>query len=430
MKTHIISILYHEPDYDYMEDKKRPAVNWDTSDGNWVGIYRNEIPDKLGEEILKTTDEFEYEVWQPDYRADKMRSHRFEDGLVHRLFPAQRVKVLRGLKYENFLRSPALIDFLLAYSADHQVIINVNGGFILFNLDILKSCGHLPILQTFRGTMVIPQTQIFKFRLNFLASWNYYRDHLKTKKVMPNVDYVMHQNDLYLKELSEIYKGPVLKITSGCDFNFWKKTDKLSSRASLDIPEGKMVFFVSSLFKPLKQIDKLIETFKKLDSQYDFMLIISGHGMDDYEDYLQDLAQPLIEKDKLRFVGYVTGDQLRRFYNSADLFVNTSVSEGGPVSAMKAIACETPIFTTDIGNVAESMRKNGTGIVVPIGNYQQWETQLSEVLDGKEVRRFDRQEAEKLYDWEKIASGFVDVFRHLDKQFYKKEEKTTFNTTQ
>lgn len=57
-KPRIINILPHKPDYDYLKDKPRPAVNWDTSNGQWVGIYRNEIPNRLGEEILKYTDEY------------------------------------------------------------------------------------------------------------------------------------------------------------------------------------------------------------------------------------------------------------------------------------------------------------------------------------------------------------------------------------
>lgn len=422
MKPKIINILPHIPDYDFKKDDPKPEIHWDTPDGHWVGIYRNEIPDKLGREVLIHTNEFEYEVWQPDYRADKMYSHRFEDGLVHRLFPAKDKEELHGLRKRRQTHSPAMVQYLLEYSRDNRLIINLNGDFIHLNYEILEKCGDLPILQTFRGTINMPQSLIFKKRLNLLASFSYLKQHLKTKKLIDRVDFVTHQNDLYMDVLGKIYHGPVAKLTSGCDFSFWQKMDKTACRKELNLPQEKKIFFTSSLLISLKQKDKLLEIFKELDEKHDFMLVISGHGTNEYEEYLKDLAKPLMEKDKVRFVGYITGELLKQYYSAADLFINPSKSEGGPVSAMKAIACETPVFSTNIGNVAEQMRLNKSGILVGLNNYEQWKNELGKFLQGKPVKKFDRKEAELLYDWQRIAARFSDIYRYLYENYYAVEE--------
>lgn len=422
MKPHVIDILPHEPDYKFLKDKPKPKISWDTPDGNWVGIYRNEIPNKLGNEILKYTDEFAYEVWQPDYRADKMYSHQFEDGLVHRLFPARSVNKLHGIKLRKHIDSLLLVEQLLEYSKQVPLIISLNGDWSNINVEVIKSCGHLPILQIFRGTLNLPKTMMLKPRRNFLASITYLKNHLEAKKLMPSFDYVLHQNDKYMDTLKELYKGDKAKITSGCDFSFWKKMDKTACRTELDLPIDKKVFLISSLLKPLKQVDKVIEIFNELDREgYDFSLLISGHGTKEYEDYLRSLSATLMEKDKVRFIGYITGDLLKKYYNSADLFINSSVSEGGPVSAMKAIACGTPLLCTNIGNVAERMRDNGSGILVGINAYEDWRKAFVKIIQGKNTKLFDRKEAEEYYDWQKIAAKFVKIYRHLYQSYYSAE---------
>lgn len=414
MSLKVINILPHEPDYKFKKNDPKPAINWDTPDGQWVGIYRNEIPNKLGREVLKFTDEFEYEVWQPDYRADKIYSYRFEDGMVHRLFPAHDIEKQHGLKKITNISSPALIDYLQSYSRNNQVVLNLNGDFCHLNFEILEHCGELPILQTFRGTMNLPETMIFKKRKNVLASLSYFHQHLKAKELAKNIDCVTYQNSLNMDCLENIYQGPRAKLTSGCDFGFWKKLDREESRRELDLPQHKPVFFTSSLLIMRKQIDKLIRIFNELDADYDFLLLISGHGTEKYEKYLKDLAKPLMDKGKVKFTGYLTGNTLRKHYASADLFLNTSNSEGGPVSAMKAIACETPLFSTNIGNVAERMRKNKSGILVGINDYKQWKKEIEQVLQGKKVKLFDRKEGEEKYDWQKLAARFSELYRFLD----------------
>ena len=418
MKTRVINILPHEPDYRFKANDPRPPVHWDTPDGSWVGIYRNEIPDKLGKEVLLHTNEFEYEVWQPDYRADRLYSHRFEDGLVHRLFPAHREKEWYGFKLRSRLRSPQLIQYLLTYSEQHPVVVNLNGDLNPLNVAIMKRGEKLPILQTFRGTLHLPKTMIFRRRINVLASLTYLVKHWEAQRAMANVDYVTYQNDQYQEELTELFQGPRAKLTSGCDFSFWCNQDQNECRERLDLPLGKPVFLVSSLLIFRKQVDKVIEIFRELDASYDFVLVISGHGTDAYEQHLRTLAQPLMDKDKVRFVGYITGEEARNYYNSADLFINPSFSEGGPVSAMKALACETLVFSTDSGNVAERMRENGSGLLVGIMAFDQWKNALMRFIDGEPLKKFDRDEAEEHYDWQKIAAKFAEIYRELSRRYH------------
>jgi len=415
-KPIIVNVLYHEPDYRFATDQARPKINWDTPDGQWVGIYNNEIPNKLGNYILQYTDEFEYEVWQPDYRADKEYSHRFDNGLVHRLFPASAIRRLHGTKIRKFIHSPQLVARLQEYGRKNDVVVNLNGDLGFTQLYLLESLGHLPLLQSFRGTIMLPQHGVFKMRKNLLASLTYYWQYRKSEQLVKYIDHVTYQNNLFIDELSKMYKGPKSKLTSGCDFSFWKRTDKIASRQTLGLPQDKFIMLSSSLLIPRKQVDALIRVYLKLDRRHDFMLIITGHGTDAYEAYLKQLAAPLIQNGKIKFAGFQTGKQMRDYYNAADLFINSSMSEGGPVSAMKALACETPVMSTRIGNVPERMMENGSGLLVDIYDYDQWQKTLEEAIRGKSVPVFDRQEAKVHYDWLCLAEQWAHIYRQLHQQ--------------
>ena len=411
MRPKIVNILTHGPSYHYYQEKYEMQAYWDLPDGSWLGTDGEEFPDLLGKEIVDITDEFEYEVWQPDYRADKMYSAELKNNLVHRLFPALDLSKMVGLKRTHYMYSFEMERYLHELTQNRKVILNLNGGFTPANNRIIRGFKELPIVQTFRGIIYLPNTRIFKLRKNLLASLSYIQDHFKLKELIKHIDYVTYMNEVNLDKLEEIYDGPKDKLTSGVQFDFWHKLDRISCRKQKNLPLDKFIIFSSSRLIPLKQVDKLINILNDLDQKHDFLLIISGSGQSEYEKYLKQKAEKLIKKDKIRFVGYLFDQELREYYSASDLFINTSMSEGGPVSSMKAFATEIPVMSTDVGNTAEIMQKYRAGIVVPKYDYGAWKKELEQILNGKKVNLLDRSIALEHFEWKNIARNFIEVYK-------------------
>jgi len=63
----------------------------------------------LGEAILKETDRYEWEVWQPDLRADKIYSKTLDTGITHRLFPAEERSLRMGIWHQDLIFSEGII---------------------------------------------------------------------------------------------------------------------------------------------------------------------------------------------------------------------------------------------------------------------------------------------------------------------------------
>ena len=139
MKIKIINIINHPPDYDGHRDRERPTVNWDVPNGSWVGIWGYDWHDITGGNVLELANDIEYEVWQPDQRADKIYEHKFENGLIHKLFPAKLKSYIHGLRIKKDIFSEILMRELdNEVKKNNQLVLHINAGFRFINIPILE----------------------------------------------------------------------------------------------------------------------------------------------------------------------------------------------------------------------------------------------------------------------------------------------------
>jgi len=415
----IIYLMSACPAYDLYINDPRPKLNWDTPDGSWVGIWGYDWSDIIGQEVLKLTDKFEYEVWQPDLRADRLYSHKFSNGLVHKLFPAQKKYIIHRLRKKSCLVSSSIYESLLDEIRKSKIILHLDGISKGISRDILNLFPDNPIAVEFLGEKKFPRNTIFNLNKNLLGKIFDLHEHFITKKLFRKVDIISCCNERTQKNLRRYFKQDIYLIPLGTDFDFWKsQKPKEQIRRRLGVDEKKKIFLSSSRLVKLKQIDKVIEILKKMDENFDFLYIISGHGEKTYERYLHTLSEPLVKKGKIKFVGYVRDKQLRDLYNVADLFVITSISEGAPDAAKKALAMEVPIFSTNTGYVAELLLKYNAGIVVPIKDYEMWRDKINEILNGEKIEIMKREVAKRYFHWPNVSSQYVAMYEKLYENYY------------
>ncbi len=420
MNILIINIMPHGPAYDFSPDEK-PEVWWEKPDGRWLGFWPREWPDLLGEAVLKETDQYEWEVWQPDYRADRIYSKTLKTGVTHRLFPA-RDKIFRaGVGTRKGIFSEAAIAHLRKFQ-NSSIILKLHGTYgvhlPLYN-EIIKIFGaakKFPILFLGHGMFKSPMSEMLGLHRP-LTYLDLVVDHFRLKNHLQYVDVVFEQAELALREVRRVYSGRVEKFTMGCDFNFWVPVSsvelKKSIRNKLSIPQEKIVFLASGNFIPRKQFDKLIDVFKGIEKHNDFFLIVAGHGNEIYTKMLMSLAAPLIEQRKAMLHPYVRGERLRDLYWASDLFISVATDEGGPVTVMEAIGCGLPVLSTPVGETAERMKKHSVGEFVSIKNYNEWTAAIESLLDKGLPKPLDIQTARSAYHWENVAKQFIRVYRDL-----------------
>lgn len=116
---------------------------------------------------------------------------------------------------------------------------------------------------------------------------------------------------------------------------------------------GPFILYVGTL-EPRKNIEGLIEAYKRLSNDYDIkhQLVITG-----MKGWLYERIFDLVEKWRLKetviFTDYVAREELRILYGSADIFVYPSFYEGAGLPILEAFSYGLPVVTSKVSAVAE-----------------------------------------------------------------------------
>lgn len=111
-------------------------------------------------------------------------------------------------------------------------------------------------------------------------------------------------------------------------------------------PPEEIVLYIGRLAK-YKGLEYLIEAMTMLEEKYG--LVIIGKGRKEKE--LKRFAQKLEVEKRVVFLDHVPYDDLPEYYSAADVFVLPSISraEAFGLVGLEAMACGTPVITTELG---------------------------------------------------------------------------------
>jgi len=78
-------------------------------------------------------------------------------------------------------------------------------------------------------------------------------------------------------------------------------------------------------------------------------------------------------------------DDLEKYYNSVDLFINTSDYEGFGRTIVEALASGTPVITTDVGCAVDYINNGENGFIIPVRGKKELSSALVEFLGDQEL---------------------------------------------
>lgn len=139
---------------------------------------------------------------------------------------------------------------------------------------------------------------------------------------------------------------------------------KPAKKISLPSKDGVFRLVSCSSVITVKRLDRIVSALLALSTLAPKTTVIWTHfGTGVLIDKIKEMTKLLPEHISVNFVGHVDNQEVLRFYceNPVDLFVNTSISEGIPVSIMEAQAHGIPIIAPAIGGIPEIIsNSNGT----------------------------------------------------------------------
>ena len=104
---------------------------------------------------------------------------------------------------------------------------------------------------------------------------------------------------------------------------------------------------------PYKNLHRLIDAFATVPNCCDYQLWIAGSTDSRYTPALQAQANQLGLTDQIKFLNYVPYDQLPLIINQAIALVFPSLWEGFGLPVLEAMACGTPVITSNLSALPE-----------------------------------------------------------------------------
>ncbi|MBA7694148.1 Phosphatidyl-myo-inositol mannosyltransferase [subsurface metagenome] len=180
--------------------------------------------------------------------------------------------------------------------------------------------------------------------------------------------------------------------------------------------DGKLnILFVGRLEKR-KGLDYLLKAYQQVKREVsNSRLIIVGPGTRLRKKY-EKLVKSHGVKDVV-FVGYVSYDELPRYYNTADIFCSPATSrESFGIVLLEAMAVGKPILATNIDGYATVVTHGAEGFLVPPKDSEKLAEALISLLSNKSLRQQmgdrGRTKAQD-YSWEHIAQRVMDYYMRI-----------------
>ena len=187
-------------------------------------------------------------------------------------------------------------------------------------------------------------------------------------------------------------------------------------RRELGILDSPTVMSTKNL-EPIYDIDSLIKSIPLVLKEIpEAKFIIAGRGSQEVK--LKELAKSLGLSDSVGFVGWIPSDQLPKYVASADIYVCTSLSDGGfALSTKEAMACGLPVIITDFGDNRKWVEDGINGFIVPLKDPKVLAEKIMYLLRNEAVRiefgKRGRKIIEERNDYYKEMEKMDNIYNEL-----------------
>lgn len=245
------------------------------------------------------------------------------------------------------------------------------------------------------------------------------------------------KNATIIFTISEASKNDIIKIYGipgekivvtplGVRDDFQPKADRPLDESMEKLQEkykigSKYILFVGTL-QPRKNIERLIEAFSKLEVRRktedvrNLQLVIIGKKGWQYEPILA-APQKFGVEDTVKFLDFVTDDDLPAFYSNALCFVLPSLYEGFGLPVLEAMKYGCPVLTSNVSSLPEA--GGDSAVYFDPESVDDIAKQLERVLSDSALRKdmaAKGREQVKKFSWERSAKRTLEALEEAVKQ--------------
>ena len=205
-------------------------------------------------------------------------------------------------------------------------------------------------------------------------------------------------------------------IPMGVDNGQFATGNRKRGRGTLD-NEVFLILFVGRLID-WKGVDVLLTAISIIDANHRVQLWIAGDGPE--RAALEQAADSLCIKDRVRFLGQIGHDKLPDLYAAADVFIAPSRKlpgigqEGQGTVILEAMAAGCCVVASATGGIPDLIEDGRTGVLIHADDPTTLARTIAGLLNDPSARqrltRAAREEVRRKYDWPVIARAFEALY--------------------
>jgi len=239
------------------------------------------------------------------------------------------------------------------------------------------------------------------------------------QRVMAGADLIITDSEFSRQQLVKtlgIAPDKVSVIYCGISSDFVPQPRDVGLAAYWGLTDKQVVLCLGAL-KPRKNLSFLLEVFARVVARRgdNIRLVLVGNGPE--EARLRKRARALGIADLVVFTGYVAEADKVRYYNLADVFVQTSKLEGFGLVATEAMACGVPVVVSRVGSLPEVVMDGVTGYLCDPNDVEAFAVPIIQLLDNIELRQRMGKAAQthvkQRFNWDVAAAHVRDHYQDV-----------------
>lgn len=205
-------------------------------------------------------------------------------------------------------------------------------------------------------------------------------------------------------------------IPPAVDYNLYYLNRNRKILKKYKIEEDERVVLYVGAEDPRKNVHFLINSFSKLKYKLQNVKLLKVGLPNDVGvrgKLLKHIESLNLQKDVI-FTGYVSESELAKIYNAVDLFVFPSLYEGFGIPPLEAMACGTPVITSNTSSLPEVVGE--AAITVDPYDVNKFAEEMYEALTNEGLREDMIKkglERSKVFSWDNSAKKTLKTYKEL-----------------
>jgi glycosyltransferase involved in cell wall biosynthesis len=259
--------------------------------------------------------------------------------------------------------------------------------------DVIHAQGIQMALSAFVASKITKIPYILYGRGEIYMKW--FGKSFLSKILMNGADRVIAQTVDMAEEMGYYTYKHVEVIPNGIDAGRFQLDSVKSPHLKIAVAVGRA--------RPEKNLACFVDAMKYLEKELKFdhaMGVIIGDG-----EQIPELKKRA-EGTNIRFMGAVDNSEIPMILKSADVLVNTSLSEGFPMAVLEAYAAGLPVVAPRINGIPEIITEMSNGLLFQPNDYKGCALAIHQIFTKSDMARFfSRNNLAKVknYSWETVV---------------------------